>query len=155
MTTDLTQTRTPGLWRRFAAIFYDALLLTALLAFAAALVVVPLGKGFAINSNALSHHPLFRLYLFGLVPALFFCGFWLHGGQTLGMRAWRIKVVRTDGQPLTLWTALLRWLTAILSWTVLGGGFLWSLVDRERLTWHDRLSGTRLILLKKYNEPMI
>ncbi|MEJ1377571.1 MAG: RDD family protein, partial [Candidatus Sedimenticola sp. (ex Thyasira tokunagai)] len=38
---------------------------------------------------------------------------------------------------------------AIISWLALGLGFLWLLVDRKNRTWHDRLSGTRLIMLEK------
>jgi len=147
MPIDLTQARTPALWRRLAAIVYDTFLLVALLVLAAALVVVPLGLGLGIEVDA--HHPLFRFYLFGVVPMLFFCGFWIRGGQTLGMRAWRIRVVTAEGNPLTLGATLLRLVAAVLSWAVLGGGFLWSLVDREGLTWHDRLSGTRLVMLER------
>jgi uncharacterized RDD family membrane protein YckC len=149
MSVDLTQARTPALWRRLAAILYDLFLLTALLVLAAAFVVLPLGLGFGIEVDTLRHHPLFRLYLFGLVPAVFFCGFWTRGGQTLGMRAWRIRVVNAEGNPLTLGAALLRLSTSLLSWAILGGGFLWSLVDKEGLAWHDRLSDTRLVMLER------
>lgn len=139
---------TPSLLRRLAAICYDLLLLAASVIAAAALVVLPLGIGLGIDALAIAQHPLFRLYL-TLVIIGFFCGFWLRGGQTLGMRAWRVKLVRDDGSPLTLLVCLLRQAAAALSWAALGIGFLWSLLDRERLTWHDRLTGTRLVLLKK------
>lgn len=148
MSIDVTHIRVPALWRRLAAIFYDSLLLAAILVLAAALVVIPLGLGLGIEAEALRHQWGFRLYLCA-VPMIFFCGFWMHGGQTLGMRAWKIQVVRTDGNPLTLPVALLRLATALLSWIVLGGGFLWSLVDRDGLAWHDRLSGTRLIMVER------
>jgi uncharacterized RDD family membrane protein YckC len=143
--------RPPGLLRRLAAVFYDFLLLIALLILAAGVVVVPLGVGLEIDTQTIARHPLYRLYMF-LVILVFFCGFWLRGGQTLGMRAWRIMVVRNDGSPLRLCDALARCAAATLSWAALGIGFLWSLVDRERLTWHDRLSQTRLVLLKKPNK---
>ena len=65
------------------------------------------------------------------------------------MRAWRLMVVRNDGNRLQLRDALARFAAAALSWTAVGAGFLWSLLDREKLTWHDRLSGTRLVILKK------
>jgi uncharacterized RDD family membrane protein YckC len=76
---------------------------------------------------------------------LFFTGFWWRGGQTLGMRAWRLKVVRMDGSPLRWSDALKRHLAALLSCLTLGLGFLWVLVDSDGLAWHDRLSATRLI----------
>jgi uncharacterized RDD family membrane protein YckC len=148
MPIDIENAQAPGLLRRLAAMFYDFMLLAALLMLAGALVVVPLGMGFDIDSEVLARHPLFRLYLF-LVILGFFCGFWIRGGQTLGMRAWRLMVVRYDGNRLHLRDALARFAAAALSWTVLGAGFLWSLLDREKLTWHDRLSGTRLVMLKK------
>ena len=86
----------------------------------------------------------FRLYLLA-VAALFFSAFWRRG-ETLGMRAWRLRVVGPDGRPPGWGRALGRFAAAILSWAVLALGFLWVLVDPERLAWHDRLSGTRLVL---------
>jgi uncharacterized RDD family membrane protein YckC len=97
---------------------------------------------------AIAAHPLFRCYLLGVIVG-FFCWFWLRGGQTLGMRAWRVMLVRDDGAPLTLRDALLRQAAALLSWASLGVGFAWSLFDAQRLTWHDKLTATRLVMLKK------
>ena len=74
MPIDIENAQTPGLLRRLAAMFYDCMLLAALLMLAGALVVVPLGMGFDIDSEVLARHPLFRLYLF-LVILGFFCGF--------------------------------------------------------------------------------
>ncbi|MEJ2454973.1 MAG: RDD family protein [Candidatus Thiodiazotropha sp.] len=130
---------TPGLLRRLAAIFYDLLLLIALLAVATTLITLPFGmpKGGTLLA--------YQWFLFEIIPLLFFTGFWWRGGQTLGMRAWRLKVVRMDGKPLSWGDALKRHLAALLSCLTLGLGFLWVLVDREGLAWHDRLSGTRLI----------
>ena len=92
--------------------------------------------------------PLYQLFLFEIILLIFFTGFWLRGGQTLGMRAWKLKLVRTDGHPLRWTDALKRHFAAILSWLVLGLGFLWIFVDSEGLAWHYRLSNTRLILIK-------
>jgi uncharacterized RDD family membrane protein YckC len=131
----------PGLIRRLGAIFYDLLLLIALLAVATTLITLPLGMPEGGSLLA------FQLFLFEIIPLLFFSGFWWRGGQTLGMRAWRLKVVRMDGSALSWGDALKRHLGALLSCLALGLGFLWILVDRDRLAWHDRLSGTRLIRL--------
>ena len=129
----------PGLFRRLGAMFYDLLLLIALLAVATTLITLPLGMPEGGYLFA------FQWFLFEIIPLLFFTGFWWRGGQTLGMRAWRLKVVRMDGSPLSWGDALKRHLAALLSCLALGAGFLWILVDRDKLAWHDRLSGTRLI----------
>jgi uncharacterized RDD family membrane protein YckC len=74
---------------------------------------------------------------------------WRRGGQTLGMRPWRLKVTAADGSPAS-WRALwMRFAVATLSALAGGVGFWWAWVDRERLTLHDRLSGTRMIRLPK------
>ena len=130
----------PGLLRRLAAIFYDLLLLFALLAVATTVITLPFGMP-DTGTRLLA----FQWFLFEIIPLLFFTGFWWRGGQTLGMRAWRLKVVRMDGSPLRWVDALKRHLAALLSCLSLGLGFLWVLVDHDRLAWHDRLSGTRLI----------
>ncbi|KOR31616.1 hypothetical protein TI05_12450 [Achromatium sp. WMS3] len=136
---------TPSLWRHLAAIGYDWLLVTALLVLAAALIVIPLGL-LGIDVDRIRQHTAFRSYLFLVIPMVFFCGFWMYGGQTLGMRTWKIKVVRFDGMPLRFQDALLRFISAILSVAMLGMGFWWCLVDAQHLTWHDRFSATRLVL---------
>lgn len=129
---------TPGLFRRLAAMLYDGLLLLGLIMVATAMLTLPLGMPSGLSLIAL------QLFLFGAIPLAFFCGFWIRGGQTLGMRAWKLRLVRNDGQPV-LWTdAVKRYFAALLSWLALGLGFLWSLVDPKGLTWHDRLSKTRL-----------
>lgn len=145
------QWATPGLLRRMAAIFYDSILIIALLLMAIALVVIPLDLTFGsdnINIARLRYNPFYLAYLF-CVMAGFHILFWMRGGQTLGMRAWRLRVVRNDGTALNFKDALLRYLAAILSGAVFGLGFLWVLVDRDGLAWHDRISRTRLIMLKK------
>jgi uncharacterized RDD family membrane protein YckC len=135
---------TPGFLRRLAAIVYDTMLLAALLLVAAALVTLPLEMGLGYDLDPTN--PLYRIYLV-LVSVAFFAWFWTHGGQTLGMRVWRLRVVRRDGQPLKLKDALLRYVAALLSWGVCGLGFIWILIDREHLAWHDRISKTKLVLV--------
>ena len=148
MTLDIANAETPALPRRLAAIIYDSVLIFALLVVAFALLVIPLGMGLGVDGEQIARNPLARVYL-GSVIAGFFCWFWLRGGETLGMRAWRVRLVRDDGRPLTLKLCLLRQAAALLSWAALGMGFLWSLLDRDRLTWHDRLTGTRLVMVLK------
>lgn len=89
-------------------------------------------------------NPIYSLYLVTVVWA-FFAWFWTHGGQTVGMRAWRIRVQTTEGYQLNWAQATIRFFAAILSWACAGLGFLWSLLDAEKRTWHDQLSGTVII----------
>ena len=143
---DISQAVTPSLLRRLAAMAYDALALFGVLVVAAAILVIPLGvgAGYRIPSDNLG----FRLYLLAVILG-YFAWPWTKGGQTLGMRAWRIRVLRADGGELRWRDALLRLAVACLSWAPLGLGFVWVLVDRERLAWHDRLSATRLVMVRK------
>lgn len=130
----------PGLARRFAALVYDSLLLAALM-FSFTFVVVLLRGGAAVTPYSW----WFNASLVALSFA-FFGWFWTHGGQTLGMRAWKIRVERLDGSALGWLDAARRFMA---SWVLLlppGVGFLWGAIDRDRLCWHDRLSGTRVVL---------
>ena len=73
---------------------------------------------------------------------------WRRGGQTLGMRPWRLKLVAASGNPG--WTALwLRYAVGLLSLLACGLGFWWAWLDRDGRTWHDRASGTRLVRVPK------
>lgn len=130
-----------GLGRRLLAILYDTIVVLAVLFIATVPVVF-------LTGGALEESLLYRTALQAyelLVGFAFFGGFWRFGGQTIGMRAWRIRVVRANGERLRWRDAALRYLVAIMSWAVLGLGFVWSLFDPERRTWHDMASGTRLV----------
>lgn len=128
-----------GLARRLAAAFYDTLLTAAVL-LVAGLAALSFTGGQAVPAG----NPWFMLYL-GACVFGFFGWFWTHGGQTLGLRAWRLRVVRADGAPLRWRDAALRFLAAVPSLGLFGIGLLWVLVDRERRAWHDRASGTRVV----------
>ena len=131
------------LWRRLAAALYDGLLLAALWMVAAMLDALVRGiAGLPYNVHVL------RAWLF--LVGFAFCGwFWTHGGQTLGMRAWRLHLRRSDGQPVGWVTALSRYAFAWLAWLPAGAGVLLSAIDPQQRSWHDRLSGTAVILLPK------
>jgi len=145
MQTDLQNAAAPSLWRRLAAIFYDGWLVAALWLLGA-IADTFLRAGLNLPPDA-SHLPL-QLYLLA-APALFFGWFWTHGGQTLGMRAWRLKLLGRDGAPASWRQALIRYAAAWLSLLACGFGYLWIWFDRDGQAWHDRLSGTRLVLLRK------
>jgi uncharacterized RDD family membrane protein YckC len=128
----------PGLLRRLTALFYDLLLLIAVL-FVATALLLPFNGGKAFSAQQF----LFPLYLV-LVSFFFYAWFWTHGGQTLGLRAWKIKVLTLDKKTISWKQALIRFTAAIISWGFFGLGFLWVLVDKNQRSWHDHLSKTAL-----------
>jgi uncharacterized RDD family membrane protein YckC len=121
-------------------IFYDALLLLAVLFFAT-LLILPFNSGIAFSGEQF----LYPIYLFS-VSFLFYGWFWTHGGQTLGLKAWKARVVSSQYQPITWQQALYRYLSAIISWGCLGLGFWWVLIDRQQHSWHDLVSKTELFM---------
>ncbi len=128
-----------GLGRRFAAIGYDALLLAAVL-FVGTAVLLLFTSGEAIRAGDVWYTAYLVALSFG-----YFGWFWTHGGQTLGMRSWRLRLVGA-GQDGASWRqALVRFVSACFSWLAFGAGFVWLLVDPDRLTWHDRVSRTRIV----------
>ena len=128
----------PGLLRRLAALVYDALLLFSLL-FAATVPVLILNGGQAIGPN----HPVFSAYLLA-VSYVYFGWCWTRGGQTLGMRAWKLRVCTREGGRLGWRRSLGRFAAALVSVGAAGAGLLWVAFDRDRMSLHDRLSGTAL-----------
>jgi uncharacterized RDD family membrane protein YckC len=116
---------------------YDFLLLVAIL-FAATALLLPFNSGQAATVSQLW---FYRVYLL-VISFLFYGWFWTHGGQTLGLRAWKIKVLTADKQVISWPQAALRFVFAVLSWFALGCGFLWMLIDKKKLSWHDHLSKT-------------
>jgi uncharacterized RDD family membrane protein YckC len=83
-----------------------------------------------------------------LVAGCYFVPQW-RAGQTLPMKTWRIRLVGLAGEPLPARQSLLRYALAVLSWLLLGGGYLWALADRDAQFLHDRLAHTRLVALPR------
>ena len=131
--------RSAGFPRRIGAIFYDTLLVSAVL-FLVTIPFIALRRGEAVEPNDF----LYQISLL-VVTYAFFAGYWTSRGRTLGMQSWGLQLEGTARRRVTLGQATVRFLAAILSWAVFGLGFLWQLWDKDRLTWHDRLSGTRLV----------
>lgn len=127
-----------GLLRRLGAILYDALLVLALL-FLVTIPFIAIRGGEAVDPDT----PGYQLTILG-TAYVFFVGFWCRTGSTLGMLAWGLRVEMDDRQSPTFGRASMRFVAAMLSWAPLGLGFFWQLWDRDHLTWHDRISGTRL-----------
>lgn len=88
-----------------------------------------------------------------LVAGAYAVASWRRGGQTLGMRPWRLRVVAADGGPASTRALARRYAVGTVSVLAAGAGFWWAGCDRERLTWHDRASGTRLLRDPKRATP--
>jgi uncharacterized RDD family membrane protein YckC len=146
MDIDISQAQSPGLLRRLASLFYDGVLLFGVLLLAAGLVIVP--YMILVDGAFPSQAWWFRAWLVAVIGG-FFAYFWTHGGQTLGMRAWRLRLVRANGEKPRPGDALLRLACATVALAPAGLGLWWVLIDSEGLAWHDRWSGTRLVLLKR------
>ena len=136
----------PGLLRILAAMFYDLWLLAALWMLG---TTVDTFIRHALTGSGSGGNYLLLWAWWALSPLLFFAWFWTHGGQTLGMRSWRIRVVDGQGEPIGWGQAVKRYIAAFFSWLVLGLGFVWVLFDRDACSWHDRLSGTYLVMTEK------
>ncbi|MBK1722713.1 RDD family protein [Thiocystis violacea] len=146
---DVSQAKKPSILRRLGALLYDLVLLIAILMLANAIIVIPY--------EVVTGHPLYesflpltlmRLYLLAVIAG-FYVYFWTHGGQTLGMRAWRIRVIGNDGGSIGAATAFKRFLWSIVSFVPAGLGLWLSLFNRDGLALHDRRSSTRVVMIPK------
>ncbi|MCH7829711.1 MAG: RDD family protein [Proteobacteria bacterium] len=133
-----------GLGRRVAAMLYDGLLVMALL-FLVTLPFIAMGGGEPVEAG---ENPLYRVIL-ALVVYGFFVGFWARSGRTLGMQSWRLQLQTLEGGKPTLGAVTIRFFAALISWPPLALGFLWQLWDKDKLTWHDRISKTKLVYYPK------
>ena len=115
---------------------YDALLIVALWLFTLFPVV-------AIANRAVTG-PLVQSLLF-IEMFAFYTYFWVARGQTLGMLAWHLHVMKSDGSAIGPRQALLRFIGGLLSVATLGLGFIWQLFDAHRRSWPDLLSNTRMV----------
>ncbi len=143
----------PLLVRRLLSLFYDfwpSLALWMLVAVPFVLLDV------AVNGGD-THHNIAPYSLLGwllwlccwVASGLYATFSWRLGGQTLGMRPWRLQLRAAGGQVPTRAMLWKRYAMGTLSLLCGGLGFWWALFDRDRLTWHDRFSGTRLVRIPK------
>ena len=140
-----------GLITRFAAMVYDSLLALSIAMVYGALFLaikhlvfqIELGPGERATIGSSGFIGLF------LIIEGFFWFFWCRGGQTLGMRTWRLKLISSDCGAVSLPQAIVRGLLAPISFAALGLGYFWCLWDHKGETWHDKLSNTRVIRLPK------
>ncbi len=148
------QFASPSLLRRLSAMFYDSWLVLGLFFLAGALLIairVAISGQPEVGEHALGG--AWRLPTFAVMVAVcchFFVYFWVKNRQTLAMQAWRIQVVDDlTGNNISAQQGYIRFFAAFVSAAVFGLGYLWILIDKEKKSWHDHASGTRLVLLPK------
>lgn len=134
-----------GLRRRLASMLYESLLLLGLLALTFLVPYLALGVLWSIALPGW----LLWLHVFGVLGA-YFVWYWARHGQTLAMQTWNLKLVRdSDGRRPPPAIGWLRYAIAWPSVLCFGFGLMWALVDRDRQFLHDRLVGTRIVLMPR------
>jgi uncharacterized RDD family membrane protein YckC len=98
----------PGLWQRLAGMLYEGVLLFGLV------VVVGLVYGVLTQQRHALQGALGLQALLFVALGVYFVGFWTHGGQTLAMKTWHLRLLRADGRPVTLAQAIARYLASWL-----------------------------------------
>jgi len=92
---------------------------------------------------------LLSIISWGIVNVAYFIGLWAWRGQTLGQMVAHVQVVRTDGKPVDLRTAVLRYLGYIVCVLTLGIGFLMVAFDDRKQGLHDKIANTYVIPLRR------
>ena len=116
------------------AMVYDALVVLGIWVFT--IVILVTVRGDAVVGAWVQSLLFIELFAF-------FSYFWIRRGQTIGMLAWRLRIV--SAEPMTLRRVLMRFVGALLGAACLFLGYLWILFDVERRSWSDMLSGTRVV----------
>lgn len=163
-------TKAPGLARRLAAFVYEGVLL-----FGVVMIAGLVYSGLTQQRHALQGRAGMMVFLF-LVLGLYFSWFWSHGGQTVAMKAWHLRLLGADGQPVSRLRAAIRyvlsWLwflpatvaiyaaglhgkgeitVALLAGVLAYAALTWLRPDRQ--FWHDVVCGTRLVDCKPAPAP--
>lgn len=138
-----------SIYRRYGAWVYDGFIVFSVLLLLTAIALL-LNRG----EDLMPFRWLYLSYLF-LCTGLFLSSFWCRSGQTLGMLAWKIKVVDQHYQTLTWQHAFYRYFISLLT-TLCGGiGLLWCFIDKEKQSLHDRIAGTKVIEYALTKKPRL
>lgn len=142
---------TVGLTRRILALLYDSLIVVGI-ALSLSLVLVWLNGGAGPPGSFVSY---LQIAIIIFIGPFFYSYFWIkNNGQTLGMQAWKIKLISSNNLPLTLRQVLLRCLLSTLSALLLGLGYLWILVNKENLSWADILTNTKVVRINPLSSKL-
>ena len=135
-----------GFFRRIFSLMYDTLFVMAIVISLSLLLNVVNG-GYLEPGTVLSKLQLTMSILSG---PLFYCYFWMKNeGQTLGMQAWKIKLVTCEGKSLDFKTSVTRCLLSSISFLLIGLGYFWIIVDPKKRSWSDIYTNTKILKIKK------
>ena len=134
-------------WRQLLAMVYDLFLVAPLLMANAFVLVTLFGPTESIAQPAVPDWLMRMTSL--LVFTGFFIIFWRKSGQTLGMQAWRLKLVDNLGRPISVKQGYVRCAAACLSLMCFGLGYWWIFLHPQSRSWHDLISKSHLELLPK------
>ena len=124
------------IWKRALAWIYDALIVAALFLFATLIAAVLAG----------GPSPPWLTQIFITIFTIgYFWVSWRKGGRTAGMRAWRLRVVTTEGDPLSHGQALTRIMVCIATAAPLFLPLFTGYLAANKQTIYDRLSNTRVV----------
>lgn len=128
----------PGIGRRLSSMLYEGLVVFSILLIGFLLPQIVLsGFGMVFSSKGL------WLHVFLLLMA-YFVWCWTHGGQTLPMKTWKIRITGDNGSKPRLMQAVLRYMAAWPSILLGGIGIFWAFIDKDKQFLHDRIAGTRI-----------
>jgi uncharacterized RDD family membrane protein YckC len=130
-----------GFWIRFFALFVDGLIIGIPAGIIIGILVAVVGKD-ATGVILV----LYALYLIAVVA--YFVYFWSQrDGQTIMNKALGIKVVKTDGSPITVGTGIVRYVGYLVDSIIFGLpiGYIWAAFDKDKQAWHDKIAGTYVI----------
>lgn len=152
-----------SLWRRLAGLVYDLVAVVAIVMVVGMVCQIATG-GQLVHTGAQTSIAWWYRPLQFVVVAAYFVASWLRGGQTLGMRPWRMRLCMNNGDRVTPVAVLVRagtvslpllvlaisrvtsprtaMLTLLAVWAVF---FAVALFDRRRRALHDILAGTELV----------
>ena len=128
-------------FRRLLALFYDLLLIAGILLSFTLLIVI-------INGGAISSFLGGNLMLLSyfLISFIFYVYFWyFNDGQTLGMQAWKIKLVADDNQAISIKSMLQRLVLGLFFGSVVGLNFFVILFRSDKRSLNDIFSKTRIV----------
>ena len=137
----------PSLFRIFAAIFYDLIVVCGIL-MVAGFAIVPIYHMVAHQDAIPAGNWFFRVLLY-LIVFSYYAFSWQRGGQTIGMKSWKLKLISNNEVPPTLLRYFLRYVGGQLSCAIALLGYIMIWLGPRHLMLHDLLSQTRMISLKQ------